>query len=55
MDVADGALELLEDLIGCSLEEAKALLEGGSRRVHPQKHERPGNSGVPHGSRGQAT
>jgi hypothetical protein len=35
MDVADGALDLLEELIGCSLEDAKALLEGGSRRAHP--------------------
>jgi len=32
MDVAHGALDLLEDLIGCSLEESKELVEGGSRR-----------------------
>jgi integrase len=36
MDVADGALDLLKDLLGCSLEDAKALLEGGSRRRHPR-------------------
>ncbi len=35
MDVADGALDVLEDLIGCSLADAKSLLEGGSRRAHP--------------------
>ena len=27
--------DLLEDLIECSLEDAKSLLEGGSRRAHP--------------------
>ena len=32
MDVSDHALDLLEDLIGCSLDEAKALFDGGSRR-----------------------
>ena len=39
IDVADNALDLLEDLIGCSLDEAKALFDGGSRRsrrgLHP--------------------
>ena len=34
MDVADGALDLLEDLIGCSLQDAKSLLDGSSRRAH---------------------
>jgi integrase len=52
MDVADGALDLLEELIGCSLEDAKALLEGGSRRsriarpVHPDNDVSAGRSGV---------
>ena len=32
IDVSDNALDLLEDLIGCSLDEAKTLFDGGSRR-----------------------
>ena len=32
IDVADNALDLLEDLLGCDLDEAKALFDGGSRR-----------------------
>jgi hypothetical protein len=32
MDVSDHSLDLLEDLIGCSLDDAKTLFDGGSRR-----------------------
>ena len=32
IDVSDNALDLLEDLIGCALDEAKTLFDGGSRR-----------------------
>jgi hypothetical protein len=32
LDVSDQALDLLEDLMGCSLDDAKTLFDGGSRR-----------------------
>jgi hypothetical protein len=49
MDVADGALDLLEVLLGCDLEEAKTTLEGGSRRRPPgtSGHEAGSSAGKP--------
>jgi integrase len=32
LDVSDHSLDLLEDLIGCSLDDAKTLFDGGARR-----------------------
>jgi len=58
MDVADGALDLLEELIGCSLEDAKSLLAGGSRRAHPgtipERTLQPDETPVPPVNRGFA-
>jgi integrase len=41
IDVADNALDDLEDLLGCSLDEARTLFNGGSRRPR-----RPRDSGT---------
>jgi hypothetical protein len=38
IDVSDDGLDLLEDLIGCSLDEANALFDGGSRRSRRSLH-----------------
>jgi integrase len=50
MDVSDQSLDLLEDLIGCSLDDAETLFDGGSRRsrrgVHPGTIPERGVSGL---------
>ena len=47
MDVSDHALDLLEDLVGCSLDEAKALFDGGSRRSREASIPEPSRNAAP--------